>query len=404
MHLRADRIPFEGHSSAGTPRGNGNLAQLLQEPTLMGAYEGAGITVLGRGVRDPGQQHRPLGARSPAPRARSRTAAVYLTNANADCTTSSTTQTTGRDYGTANFQCNPSRIDGCQHHQQLAGRRRHLRARLEPLPRDREQPHLRQPRHADGRHQPRQRRDARRSTPTTARSAARRGTPTPLCPPFGNASLIGAGTPPTNAAIPFQLNVKTRVHHNMIANNASIGDALFSGTPSGAGGITISAGADNYRIDHNWIAGNLSTGDGGGLQHTGPDASTAGSTNNWILFNQSTNPTLPTNGGGIVIAGAEFDRTLPNGSECGTTSDIDCPPGHRRRHRPSLVIDANLIMGNSAESGSGGGMRLQQVNGTEVVTLPLLNSRSGTTSRSPTTSSPTTWPAGTAAACRCRTR
>ena len=55
----------------------------------------------------------------------------------------------------------------------------------------------------------------------------------------------------------------------MIYNNASIGDALFSGTPAGAGAITVSAGADRYSIDHNWIAGNLSTGDGGGMQQLG---------------------------------------------------------------------------------------------------------------------------------------
>ena len=34
------------------------------------------------------------------------------------------------------------------------------------------------------------------------------------------------------------------------------------------------------------------------------------------------------------------------------------------------MIDANLIIGNSAESGSGGGLRLQQVNGTEVGAFP----------------------------------
>jgi len=60
-----------------------------------------------------------------------------------------------------------------------------------------------------------------------------------------------------NAAIPFQINTRVHVHHNAVYNNASLGDALFSGTPSGAGGVTISAGADNYRLDHNWVAGNL---------------------------------------------------------------------------------------------------------------------------------------------------
>ncbi len=52
MYLRVDRIPFEA-IVGWDASGNGNLAQVLQEPTLMGAYEGAGITVLGRGVRIP---------------------------------------------------------------------------------------------------------------------------------------------------------------------------------------------------------------------------------------------------------------------------------------------------------------------------------------------------------------
>src|SRR5262249_53927902 len=52
MQQRVDRIPMESIVGWDTT-GNGNLAQLLQEPTLMGAYEGAGVTVLGRGVRIP---------------------------------------------------------------------------------------------------------------------------------------------------------------------------------------------------------------------------------------------------------------------------------------------------------------------------------------------------------------
>jgi hypothetical protein len=61
---------------------------------------------------------------------------------------------------------------------------------------------------------------------------------------------------------------------------------------------------------------------------------------------------------------------------CGTTTDADClppitsvnPPGDGSG--PGLVINANLIMGNAAESGSGGGIRLQGVNGTEVINFP----------------------------------
>ena len=181
------------------------------------------------------------------------------------------------------------------------------------------------------------------------------------CPPIPSGTV-------TNAAIPFQWNTKVRIHHNMIYNNASIGDALFSGTPAGAGAITVSAGADDYQIDHNWIAGNMSVGDGGGVQHLG--LSFRGNINhNYILFNQSTNPTLPTNGGGLIIEGANLDRQL-NGQECGSTTDQDCPPGLGEGAGSSIVIDSNLILGNSAESGSGGGVRLQQVNGSEVIAFP----------------------------------
>jgi len=156
---------------------------------------------------------------------------------------------------------------------------------------------------------------------------------------------------------------------NAVTNNASLGDALFSGTPSGGGGVTISAGADNYRFDHNWVSGNLSSGDGGGVVHSG--LSFNGTIDhNYILFNQSSDATLPTNGGGLGIIGANGTRTLPNGNECNSAELADCPPGLGDGTGANLMIDSNLIIGNSAESGSGGGLRLQQVNGTEVITPP----------------------------------
>ena len=55
-------------------------------------------------------------------------------------------------------------------------------------------------------------------------------------------------------------------------------------------------------------------------------------------------------------------------------------------------------MGNAAESGSGGGIRLQDVNGTDVVNFPNHSPMPWNTSRSRTTSSPTTLRVGTAAA------
>jgi hypothetical protein len=112
QYLRSDRVPFEpivGWDATG----NGNLAQVLQEPTLMGAYEGAGITVLGRGVKIPPNSTDFWGIQAGivagAPGAFP-DGSVYLSASTADCTPNTTSK--GRDYGTGNYLCNPSRIDG----------------------------------------------------------------------------------------------------------------------------------------------------------------------------------------------------------------------------------------------------------------------------------------------------
>src|SRR5207237_4255080 len=49
MQFSVDRLPLEATVGWDATL-NGNLAEQLNEPTLMGAYEGAGITVLAKGV------------------------------------------------------------------------------------------------------------------------------------------------------------------------------------------------------------------------------------------------------------------------------------------------------------------------------------------------------------------
>ena len=52
MQFQIDRLPLEATVGWDATL-NGNLAELLQEPTLMGALEGAAITVLSKGVTFP---------------------------------------------------------------------------------------------------------------------------------------------------------------------------------------------------------------------------------------------------------------------------------------------------------------------------------------------------------------
>src|SRR6201998_2932333 len=154
------------------------------------------------------------------------------------------------------------------------------------------------------------------------------------------------------------------MHNNYISLHSSTGHELFSATPAGAGGISICTGADYYKFNYNWVCGNLSSGDGGGIAHMGLSYN-GDIEHNSILFNQSLNPTIPTNGGGLMIQG-----TPDTDPVCGTAADQDCPPGFSDGVGPNLVINANLIQGNAAEAGTGGGMRLQGVNGTEVTNFP----------------------------------
>ncbi|WP_175108553.1 IPT/TIG domain-containing protein, partial [Pararobbsia alpina] len=96
MQRQVDAIPLEPTVGWDNTL-NGNLSELLIEPTLMGAYEGAGITVLGKGVRDV----RVGGVLQPDPNCTANGVCTLLSASPTDCNTYS-----------SNFYCNPSRIDG----------------------------------------------------------------------------------------------------------------------------------------------------------------------------------------------------------------------------------------------------------------------------------------------------
>ena len=342
---------------------NGNLAQLLQEPSLMGALEGAGITVLGKGVNFPSPLNVP-GSSGAFPTGTTlltgpvSVAGVSTTgDGNALCHTSKTN--TANPFP-SNFQCNPSSIDGLgitdssqgggaifvhgwAHNLQIANNRLYSNAGTLSGGINLGQGEF-APSYIQG-------------STTNA--------------PPGSCVTTGVAT---NAQLPYCNNLNVNVHNNNISLNSSTGDELFSGTPAGAGGVSICTGADYYKFNYNWVCGNLSSGDGGGVGQLGFSYN-GDIEHNSILFNQSLNPTIPANGGGLLVMGTpDVDTT------CGGAVDIDClDPASLRTPSdgtgPGLVINANLIMGNAAEAGSGGGLRLQNVNGGDVLAFPTTPSR-----------------------------
>jgi hypothetical protein len=356
MQQRVDRIPFETVLGWDTT-GNGNLAQMIQEPTLMGAYEGAGVTALGRGIFIPANSNDFWGSTTaggfPA-------GYQYVTGSNAYCNSTSTTRIDGRDYGTSNYHCNPARIDGLSVINSSQGGGAiwaHAWSHNVEVSNNRVR--------------------SNHGTLTGGITISNGEFPDPFIVNGENAPPPGHPEANSNVdglQVGYAFVVNARVHHNMVTANASIGDSLYSGTPSAAGGISFCSGSDGYLLDHNWVCGNLSYGDAAGVAHVG-FINNGQIRNNTILFNQSQQATLPVNGGGLGVLGASPDRTLADGTECGSTNDADCPPGLPEGTGRNLVIDANLIMGNSAESGSGGGVRLQMINGQDVAAFPTDSSR-----------------------------
>ncbi len=353
-----DRLPLEA-TVGWTAALNGNLAELLQEPSLMGAYEGAGITVLAKGLDFHGQAPWSDGTEVGAfPTVTTLLTGVVshpeLTGAGGiltgDANPLCKDGTGGTNRFPSNFVCNPSSIDGLgitNSSQGGGGIFVHGWAHFLEIANDRIYNNA--------------------GTLSGGISVGQgefalpyiQGSATNAAP--GSCST-GTGFV-TNQHLPMCLQLHENVHNNYITNNSSLGDELFSATLSGGGGATVCTGNDYYKFNYNWVCGNISTGEGGGMVHLG-EVFNGAIEHNSFVFNQSANPTIPTNGGGIMVQG-----TPDTDPVCPGVADTDCPPGLSDGTGPGLVINANLIQGNSADSGSGGGIRLQQVNGTEVGTF-----------------------------------
>ena len=138
------------------------------------------------------------------------------------------------------------------------------------------------------------------------------------------------------------------MHNNHITQNSGLGGY--------GGGVSVCTGSDGYVIADNYICGNIGLGGGGGIGHIGLSNHGAISSNR-ILFNESFNQSLTVSGGGILIAGAP---ALGG-------------PGSLSPGAGSVSILDNVIKGNAAGAGDGGGIAVIRLNGEDVERNPNAN-------------------------------
>ncbi|HYM06235.1 MAG TPA: hypothetical protein VEU11_06710 [Terriglobales bacterium] len=366
LNPQVDRLPLEAVIGWSAEL-NGNLAEMLQEPSLMGALEGAAVTVLSKGVNfpsDPYDSTLLMGFPDGTNLLQGTTAQCFRTVRGR-----LTNQELNPNPFPSNFSCNPSSIDaltltdssqgggaifvhGWGHNLQIANDRITNNAGTLSGGINIGQGEY---------------------PPAYIQASATNAAP---------GSCLNDPTLPAGTVLPYCQNVNVNVHNNYISLNSSTGDELFSATPAGAGGVSFCTGADYYQFNYNWVCGNLTSGDGGGVGHLGFSWN-GDIEHNTIIFNQSTNPTIPANGGGIMVMGTPDSDIVCNNNP---TIDQDCAPagapggapgntpvgqvGPSDGAGPNLLINANLIMGNGAEAGTGGGIAFQQVNGSDVIAFP----------------------------------
>lgn len=138
----------------------------------------------------------------------------------------------------------------------------------------------------------------------------------------------------------FGFNQDVYIHHNSVVQNGGLGGA--------GGGLSMATGSDDYVITDNFICGNFTTGDGGGIGHLGL-SNNGLIKDNRIVFNQSFDQQNTRSGGGVFIGGEP-----PVGTE------LTLGAGN-------VTIDQNLIQGNHAGAGHGGGIRTQFASGQDIL-------------------------------------
>jgi hypothetical protein len=139
-------------------------------------------------------------------------------------------------------------------------------------------------------------------------------------------------------------NDNITIHHNQILMNGSVG------ATTGGGGLAIHNGSTGYQVTDNYICGNFTTSKGAGISHVGLSDGGLIARNKILLNESSFNSVQGGEGGGIIIRGepALAPAVLTPG-----TGDVQ--------------VISNLIQGNIAGNGKGGGIFVSFANGLDVL-------------------------------------
>ncbi|MBN1818292.1 MAG: hypothetical protein JW828_13110 [Sedimentisphaerales bacterium] len=140
-------------------------------------------------------------------------------------------------------------------------------------------------------------------------------------------------------------NQNVKIYGNHILKNGGV---------NGGGGVTIYANSLNYEITDNLIMGNFSRWSGGGIAHNGSSDNGLIARNRIVSNEVFYGAPLGGDGGGIHIQNF-IDPEDPG--------ELDAGAG-------SVAIFNNLIQGNLAGSGDGGGISAQSINGTDAMLSP----------------------------------
>ena len=139
------------------------------------------------------------------------------------------------------------------------------------------------------------------------------------------------------------MNTDVRIHHNHITQNG--------GNNGAGGGISLHTGSHRYQVTRNHVCGNFSMGNGGGIGHLGR-SDNGMIANNTVIFNETFNQLTNVTGGGIFIGGQ---------ASLAPAATPTLSPGSG-----NVTVTANLVQGNQAGAGDGGGIRAEFVNGLDV--------------------------------------